>query len=257
MKTYEAIDVISKAIIADGLCEAILVKGSIGRGDDDEFSDVDMYAVVKEEHLQTFLANRMEYLESYLPVLYASHVNFVAEQIVAIFNNGLHFDLYTVTANTLPHSDKARIIYDPADKFSSYEPEFRIISVEELVEYFNEAMYYFIEGDAAFRRGNYPWAQHIMSSTISYSAILLRYLYDKDYAYLGLKKINEIIPAEQFEWLCGAASGMNKESANKIMDCLIKILDYIIDNYPTEISEKFNLKFYYWIKENTGISLFR
>ncbi len=31
MKTYEAIDVISKAMIADGLCEAILVKGSIGR----------------------------------------------------------------------------------------------------------------------------------------------------------------------------------------------------------------------------------
>jgi predicted nucleotidyltransferase len=256
MKTYEAIDIISKAIIADGLCEAILVKGSIGRGDDDEFSDVDMYAVVKEEHLDTFLTHRMGYLESYLPLLYASHVNFVAEQIVAIFNNGLHFDLYTVTANTLPHSDKAKIIYDPANKFSSYEPEYRIIAVEELVYYFDEALYYFIEGDAAYRRGNYPWAQHIMSSTISCSAVLLRYLYDKDYAYLGLKKINEIIPAEQFEWLCGAASRMDRESIDKIMEYLIKLLDYIVDNYPAEISEKFNLKFYYWIKENIGITLF-
>ena len=47
MKTYEAITVISNHIIDDGLCDAIILKGSIGRGDDDEFSDVDMYLIVR------------------------------------------------------------------------------------------------------------------------------------------------------------------------------------------------------------------
>lgn len=59
MRTYEAIEKVSNAIIADGLCEAILVKGSIGRGDDDEYSDVDMYVVVKNEILKSFLEKRI------------------------------------------------------------------------------------------------------------------------------------------------------------------------------------------------------
>ncbi|MBE5961231.1 MAG: hypothetical protein E7256_07570 [Lachnospiraceae bacterium] len=49
MRTYDAIEVIGQKVINRGLCEAILLKGSIGRGDDDEFSDVDMYLIVKEE----------------------------------------------------------------------------------------------------------------------------------------------------------------------------------------------------------------
>jgi predicted nucleotidyltransferase len=55
VKTYDAIERISKAIIDDDLCEAIVIKGSIGRGDDDEYSDVDMYAVVNETDRATFM----------------------------------------------------------------------------------------------------------------------------------------------------------------------------------------------------------
>lgn len=256
MRTYEAIDIISKAIIAEGFCEAILVKGSIGRGDDDEFSDVDLYAVVKEEHLTTFLDRRIDYLESYLPLLYSSHVNFVAEQIVAIFDNGLHFDLYTVTENTFPHSDKVKIIYDPANKYQTYKPELHSLTSDELVAYFNEALYFFLEGDSAYKRGNYVWAHQIMSSTISCCAILLRYLFDKDYAYLGLKKINEIIPVKHYQWLCEATFNMNHEGFKKSMEAIFTILDYVIDNYPADTVNHFNLKFYYWIKENMKANLF-
>lgn len=256
MRTYEAIDIISEKMISGGLCEAILVKGSIGRGDDDAYSDVDMYAVVKEENLYLFLERRISYLESYLPLLYTSHVNFVAEQIVAIFDNGLHFDLYTVTENSLPHRDKAKIIYDPQGKFQTYTPEFHRLSADDLAEYFNESLYYFIEADGAYSRKNYPWASHIMSNTLSYSAILLRYLYDKDYAYLGLKKINEIIPPEQFQWLLEASSNMNEKNFGKAIDALIKILDYVINNYHADTVSRFNLKFFHWIKKNNGKSIF-
>lgn len=54
MRTYDAIQKVSKSIIEDNICDAIIVKGSIGRGEDDEYSDVDMYAIVSEEKWMNF-----------------------------------------------------------------------------------------------------------------------------------------------------------------------------------------------------------
>lgn len=70
MKTYATIDKIGQAIIVDGLCEAIVLKGSIGRGDDDEYSDVDMYAIVTEENYQAFMERRETYLKSYRDIVF-------------------------------------------------------------------------------------------------------------------------------------------------------------------------------------------
>lgn len=256
MRTYDAIEKVSQAIIESSICEAILVKGSIGRGDDDEFSDVDMYIVVAEENKESFLKRRLEYLENYLPVVYTEHVNFVAEQIVAIYDNGLHFDLYTVTAETMPHTDKAKVIYDPSGEFANYTAELKTVTKEELADYFNDSLYGFIEADGAYRRRNYPWASRIMDNSIAESAILLRYLYDKDYAYLGLKKINEVIPGEQFLWLTEASSNLNEEGFCKANDYIIKILDFIIQNIGDDVKSLFNLKFFEWMKVNLNTTLF-
>lgn len=256
MKTYESIEKVSKVIIADGLCEAILLKGSIGRGDDDEYSDVDMYVVVKKDCLELFLEKRIEYLQSYLPVLYIEYTNFVAEQIVAIYDNGLHFDLYTVTEDTLPHTDKAKVIYDPNHKFDNYIGESKIITGEQLAYNFNDALYYFIEADGAFCRKNYPWASQILSSTINSSAILLRYLYDKEYAYLGLKKINEIVPDEQFSWLMLITDNLNKDGFTIANSYIIKILDFVVENIEEDIKCLFNLPFFEWMKLNLNTTLF-
>ncbi len=256
MRTYEAIEKVSNAIITEGLCEAILVKGSIGRGDDDEYSDVDMYVVVKNDNFKSFLDKRIDYIENYLPVLYIEYVNFVAEQIVAIYDNGLHFDLYTVTEDTMPFTDKAKIIYDPYKKFADYHAESKIITNDELANYFNESLYHFIEADGAFCRKNYPWASHIMLNAIAESTILLRYLYDKEHAYLGLKKINEIIPEEQFSWVMYASANLNKEGFSTANDYIIKILDYVVENIKDDVKCLFNIKFFEWIKRNLKTKLF-
>ncbi|MDF2844873.1 MAG: polymerase beta domain protein region [Herbinix sp.] len=236
MRTYESIKKVSEVIIADGLCEAILLKGSIGRGDDDEYSDVDMYVVVKKDCLALFLEKRMEY--------------------VAIYDNGLHFDLYTVTEDTLPHTDKAKVIYDPNHKFDNYVGESKIITKEQLAYNFNDALYYFIEADGAFCRKNYPWASQILSSTINSSAILLRYLYDKEYAYLGLKKINEIVPDEQFSWLMLITDNLNKDGFTTANSYIIKILDFVVENIEEDIKCLFNLPFFEWMKLNLNTTLF-
>ena len=69
MRTYDAIRAIGNRVIGDNLCDAILLKGSIGRGDDDEYSDVDMYLVVAPENMDAVLQKRCEYLSAYKEIV--------------------------------------------------------------------------------------------------------------------------------------------------------------------------------------------
>ena len=257
LRTYEAIEKVSNAIIHENLCEAILVKGSIGRGDDDAYSDVDLYVIVNEEKLKQFLDKRIHYLEAYKKIVFYEYMNFVAEQVVAIYDDGLHIDLYTVTRDNLPDKDKAKVIYDPNLILEEYNAGIQQTSPEELAERFSSALYYIVEADSAYQRKNYPWASYILSSSIANCAILLRYLYDKDYTYLGLKKINEIIPCKQYLWIEEASKNLNESGYPLALYKIIKILNYVTDNIDKDIKNLFNLEFFNWMKEKLENQLFQ
>lgn len=136
MKTYEAITVISNHIIDDGLCDAIILKGSIGRGDDDEFSDVDMYLIVSPEHMDTVLQRRCAYLSAYKEIVYLEDVNFGLPQKVAIYVDALHVDLYVARMEQIGHADPIRVWYDPKGLFSDYIYHRIDIADGEIAPYF-------------------------------------------------------------------------------------------------------------------------
>lgn len=257
MRTDTAIEEVSKKIIEDNICDSIFLKGSIARGDNDEYSDVDMYVLVSQDNLDLFLEKRIEYLSAYKSIINYSYANFVGPQIVAIFEDGLHFDLYVVTKESIPTSDKIKIIYDPKELMKNYIPQINYIEKDDCIEMFNGILYSFIEADAAYKRKNYPWTSRILHNSISRCSILLRYIYDKNYAYLGLKKINEVIPKKQYLWLEEASENLNKKGYKIANDRIVTILDYIAENInDDDIKSKFNIKFLEWMKINLNGILF-
>ena len=58
-----ALKAISESLVEDPLVQAVFVKGSIARGEEDEFSDIDLYCLVKEEDKGDFLNKRIGHLE--------------------------------------------------------------------------------------------------------------------------------------------------------------------------------------------------
>ena len=90
----EVIARIAGAVVADGLCEAVLLKGSIARGDADEFSDIDLYLVVSPQNRDAVLERREKYLAAYGDIVFIEDVVFGLPQKVAIFSSALHVDLY-------------------------------------------------------------------------------------------------------------------------------------------------------------------
>jgi predicted nucleotidyltransferase len=239
MKQNDAIKAVAQAILADGLCTALLLQGSFGRGEEDEFSDVDMFAVVPEENHELFLSRRIDYLKSYMPIVIWEEVNFHVPEIVAIFEDCLHFDLYTATPETLPIYGKFKVIYDKDRKYEGHSGEPNSKVPYDTNSTFTGVIYSIMEADSAYRRRNYPWAAFILTRAIKDSGLLLRSLYDTQYPFLALKKINKIIPAEEFRLLEEASANLNEQGFPFAVRRIAEILECYANKCPENaVAEK-------------------
>lgn len=256
MRTYDAIRAISSRVIADGLCDAVILKGSIGRGDDDAYSDVDMYLIVPPENMDAVLQKRPEYLSAYKEIIFLEDVDFGLPQKIAIYTDALHVDLYTARRDQIGHTDPIKIWYDPKGLFDNYAYHREDMEETEIAQYFSEVLYCFVEADTAYRRKNYAWTARIMSGAIAGAAFLLRYPYDRKYAFLGLKKINEIIPYEEYQLLEDAYACLARDSFDRSNDCLVRALEVFIAHADDSLKDKLDMRLFAWVKESLGSLLF-
>lgn len=85
-------------MIADKAVKAVFLKGSIARGENDEFLDIDLYCLVKREKLDDFLNRRKNYLKEYRQLIFTRDVNHVGPQLVSVHRGRffLHLINYTL-----------------------------------------------------------------------------------------------------------------------------------------------------------------
>lgn len=191
---WEAIQTIAQTLKSTDGVLAIYLKGSFARGEEDLYSDVDLYCIVSDEALEGFLPKRLEILKCYKPILYSSEANFVGPQIVCVFDNGLHFDLYTQTMATQTTTDQVKVLYDPHQLLNDYNAKAFPLSNEECDTLFDECSFVCIEFLAAYHREDYPWAMRLCSHLSGDLSLLLRHLYDPSQAMLGMKRLHTYLP---------------------------------------------------------------
>ena len=247
---------VAGAAVADGLCEAVLLKGSISRGDADEFSDIDLYLVVSPQNRGAVLALREQYLGSYGDIVFLEDVDFGLPQQVAIFSDALHVDLYVAEPQQVGSLDPVVAVYDPAGLFEDVMPARADVTDEELCRHFSSAIYCLVEASCAYGRRNDAWAAHIMSGAVGELSPCLRSLYDPRYAFLGLKKINEVIPAEDYQLLEGIYTSLGRGDFLGAAQAILNILDAFLANAGDGLAAKLDVRFLTWAKESLGSVLF-
>ena len=203
----EAIARIGGAAAADGLCEAVLLKGSIARGDADEFSDIDLYLVVSPQNRDAVLERREHYLAAYGNVVFIEDVDFGLPQKVAIFSDALHVDLYVAEPKQVGSLDPVVAAYDPASLFADVTPTRAGVTDEALSRHFSSAPYCLVEASSAYGRGNDAWAAKIMSDAVGELSVLVRSLYDRRYAFLA-NADNGLAPKLDARFLTWAREGL-------------------------------------------------
>jgi len=248
MKRYDAIKSISDEILKDGLAEALFLKGSIARGEDDEYSDVDMYAVVSPKNLDAFLDKRIRYMEKYMPLVYWSHANFVGPQIVGVFENALHFDLYTVTPDSIPQTDNIKIIFDKGGLLDSYEKVPLGISFEAVISKIDGFSFVLLEFEAAYARKDYIWAITLFHFQLSSVSFITRFIYDAENARLGLKRIHKAIPNKLYKEYIDILENATPENILMAMKKLTLLAERLVLQLPDKIQDKVNIKFFNLMK---------
>ena len=252
----EAIARIGGAAAADGLCEAVLLKGSIARGDADEFSDIDLYLVVSPQNRDAVLERREHYLAAYGNVVFIEDVDFGLPQKVAIFSDALHVDLYVAEPQQVGSLDPVVAAYDPAGLFADVTPTRADVTDEGLCRHFSSAIYCLVEASSAYGRRNDAWAAKIMGDAVGELSVLVRSPYDRRYAFLGLKKINEVIPSEDYQLLEGIYISLGRGDFPEAAQAILNVLDAFLANADDGLAAKLDVRFLTWAKESLGAVLF-
>jgi predicted nucleotidyltransferase len=244
LEQWNAVSTLVPYLKRDPAVRAIFLKGSLARGDGDAYSDVDLYCLVHEQELERFLGSRLEYLKQYKELLYWSEANFVGPQIVAVFANGLHLDLYTVTASTLQQTDAVKVLYDPEGLLADFHGSFFEVSKAEVVRTFGSLTFSLLEFETAYKRGNLVWASRLASHISGDLVLMLRHIYDPEHAQVGFKKINDYLPEYVYGALSDALDGISPTNLPVGLLKLLELLEDAIPLLPVDVRDGLNMPFY-------------
>lgn len=236
MEQFKAVEMITNHILKDGLVDAIFLKGSLARNDYDHYSDVDFYCMVSEENLEPFLAKRIQYMETYQSLIYYSHENFVGPQIVGVFENGMHFDLYTITKNQLKQTDEIKVIYDPQEHLKDYQNIFLTMSEAEIGHMIDEFSFSLLEFETAYMRTDLIFASRLASFLCSCTLLMYRYHFDPKHAQLGSKRLYKSLPTDEYQRIDNMLNQIipNRlpQGVINVCDVMIHITDQLSDTIP-------------------------
>lgn len=245
---YEAINIITKTILENSYIRCIFIKGSIAREEYDQYSDIDYYCIVDEEYYSEFLSKRTQFMESYKKLIYFSESNFVGPQIVGVFDNGLHFDLYTLIEVPKYGTDAIKIIYDREGLLNGYKRIKNEPSDNQIVIYFNEFTFRLLEFEAAYLRKDLIWASKLGSHLLRDLSLILSYMYDSDKPYLGMKRLSNKLPKDIYNRIIKANNMITPNNILLGVQSLIELADIIYRELNSNCKRKINMVFYNFMK---------
>ncbi|WP_164669788.1 nucleotidyltransferase domain-containing protein [Virgibacillus doumboii] len=197
MKQEEALNIIAASLKQDSYVQAVFVKGSMGRGEQDEHSDIDLYCLVDEKNETAFLNNRVDHLRAYRELLFYEDIFIIAPQIVAVYDNLLHADLFTVTEKSFKEKDYFRVLYDPENRIDQFKATQNLtVSYGEFQDDVMDVAWFLFQHKKSAARGNDIWSVKMLNYVVNHLARVLLHHHCPNRAQLGLKTVERSLPDE-------------------------------------------------------------
>ncbi|EGA91334.1 DNA polymerase beta subunit [Planococcus donghaensis MPA1U2] len=239
MLTQEiAVQQITESLIKSPYVRAVFLKGSMGRNEHDEHSDIDLYCLVDSEHEELFLKERLAHLEAYRPVLFQDDIFIIAPQLIVVFDNLLHIDLFTVTIESFSTKDFFKVVYDPENLLDQFVASQNLeLSKEEYTDHVIDVAWFLFQYRKASGRGNDVWAAKMLSHVLEHLARVLLYRYAPHRAQLGLKTISHSLPDMVFSEIESSSNLMtpknHAQAASRLRQLIAEEAKWI-DNHVAE-----------------------
>ena len=222
----EAVEKLVASLKQDNLVQAVFLKGSMGRDEHDEYSDIDLYCLIDKEDVEEFLPQRLEHIRAYKELIYHDDIFIVAPQIIAVYENLIHLDLFTVTKETYIAKDFVKVLYDPFGKLDSLIQQQNLLLDEaELQDAWDDTFWFLYQYYASSKRGNDLWSIQMLNQSIVHFSKLLLHVYCPARAQLGMKTLERSLPAEPLNKLKRIYDHMNAEEHHKAAKLLIAFVE--------------------------------
>ncbi|HBO62248.1 MAG TPA: hypothetical protein DD645_06320 [Olsenella sp.] len=130
------------------------------------------------------------------------------------------------------------------------------MSDETLARLFSSALYGIVEADSAHRRDNYAWAAKILGDAAGSAAVLLRWPDDPTHAFLGLKKLNQIVSPERYRLLEGIYAHLSGPELPRAARLLTQALGAFLAEAGPSLGAQLDLRFWEWVRSGLGTTLF-
>ncbi|MGH2316249.1 nucleotidyltransferase domain-containing protein [Planococcus sp. SE5232] len=227
-----AVEKITASLTKSPYVRAVFLKGSMGRDEHDEHSDIDLYCLVDKEQEKSFLAERLTHLQAYRPVLFQDDIFIIAPQLIAVFDDLLHIDLFTVTVESFTSKDFFRVVYDPENLLEQFtESQSLELNGAEYTDHVIDVAWFLFQYRKAAARGNGVWAVKMLWHVVEHLAKVLLYRYAPERAQLGLKTVSRSLPAAVFSEIEGISSLMTPadhvRAASRIKELLQREYSWI------------------------------
>lgn len=242
----EAITKVLEAIINDNEADACFLKGSIARGEDDEYSDVDFYCLPK--NIDSFLNKRITYLQSYKPILHVEEVSFACPQMICIYEDGLCFDLLTTTLDKLNNDDQIKVLYDPQNLLENYQTQFLKLKPQDVGNLINQFSFTILEYHQAFNRNDEIRALRLAHYLFGYYTKLIRYFVEPEKAKIGVKGFTKIIDYPNYQKYLEILKMLKYQSSLVAVQMMIAEVDNLVMQLPIKVAEFINMDFYLYSK---------
>lgn len=195
-----AVQQICASLEQDPRVKAVFLKGSMGREEHDEHSDIDLYCLIDSGTEKGFLADRLTHLQAYRNIIFSDDIFIIAPQLIAVFDDFLHIDLFTVTTETFTGKDFYKVLYDPAGILSRFTGTQGLeLTDAEYRDAVNDIAWFLFQYKKAAARGNPIWATKMLGNSMEHLARALLYRYAPERARLGLKALQSSLPESQYE----------------------------------------------------------
>lgn len=238
MRQEMAVEKVLESLKKDPSVRSVFLKGSMGRKEHDEHSDIDLYCLVEEGEEEEFLTRRLDHLRAYKDLLYHDDIFIIAPQIIAIYEDWLHIDLFTVTEKTLQEKDFFTVLYDPDHLMGKYEStQNLLLSKEQFRDHVLDAAWFLFQHQKAAARGNHTWAVEMLRHCMRSVTIILLARYAKERAVLGLKTIHRDLPQELQDRVVGIYEEMTPSRHEKAVREIASLLESEFEWIRKELGE--------------------
>jgi predicted nucleotidyltransferase len=208
----------------ENIVAALFLKGSIARGTADRYSDIDYYCLIHKNSMQEIMDKRKKLVTSIGKIIYLEEVNFGNPQLIVIYDNEVHLDLYIIDEMPSSGTDAIQVLHDPMGITTSYQRVDLFISNSDIIEYINETLYHIHELEIASHRKDRIWEHRIRSHMISYIALLTSIKNCTGLPVLHLKKLYDRLTHSDQNKIASLIKASNKE---EISEFIIQTLEIV------------------------------